>query len=38
MRKEASRGSPARFFVTTMSAVYQADSVQGSNEKPIPGV
>jgi hypothetical protein len=37
-RKEASRRNPARIFVTVMPALYELDSVQCSNGKPLPGV
>src|SRR5258708_6316883 len=37
-RQDASRGSPARFFVTTIGPMYQTDREQGSNGNPVPGV
>ena len=34
----ASRGNPARFFVTSIDPMHQSDSVFGSNGNPVPGV
>src|ERR1700716_2068833 len=34
----ASRGNPARFFVTAMPCQHRLDGQHGSNETPVPGV
>jgi hypothetical protein len=38
MRKEASRGNPARFFVTAKPGMRESDRLHFSNEMPVPGV
>ena len=38
MREPASRGNPARFFVTAIRCVRQSDSGQGGNTGPVGGV